>query len=134
MTDAELIEKYHDKVKKKFLGLGICPEANEDNTKVLDCFYNSEYKDILLNKENTTLWYTDFEPTRQLHKSIMNDVLSIKDTSINTVLLRIHSPYNDAQDVYENMETSKRYIIDNLNHSMKVFLFDDIDSDFYQLI
>ena len=134
MTDTELIEKYHDKVKEKFLGLSILSEADEDNTKVLDCFYNSEFKDILLNKKNKTLGNADIEPTRQLHKSIMNDILRIKDTSINTVLLRIHSPYNDAQDLYDNMETSKNFIIDNLNHSMKVFLFDDIDSDFYQLI
>ena len=134
MTETEQIKKYNDEVKEKFLGLSICPEADEDNTKVLDCFYNSKFKDILLNKENKTLGNADIEPTRQLHESIMNDVLRIKDTNINTVLLRIHSPYNNAQDVYDNMETSKNFIIDNLNHSMKVFLFDNIDSGFYQLI
>lgn len=134
MNDTELIEKYNDDVRVKFLGLSICPEAEEKNTKVIDCFYNDKFKDILLNKENKTHDNVDYEPTKQLHESIMNDILKIKDTSIKIVLLRIHSPYDNAQNLYENMETSKNFIIENLHHSMKVFLFDKIDSDFYQLI
>jgi len=134
MNDIELIEKYNNDVKVKFLELNISSESEEKSTKVIDCFYNDKYKDSLLSKEKNTRTSVDYDPTRQLHESIMNDILTIKDKNINTVLLRIHSPYDNAEDLYENMETSKIFIIDNLHHSMKVFLFDNIDSDFYQLI
>jgi len=134
MNDTELNEKYNDDVRAKFLGLNISPESEKKSTKVIDCFYNEKFKDILLNKENKTHSNVDYEPTRQLHESIMSDILKIKDTSINTVLLRIHSPYDNAQDLYNNMETSKMFIIENLHHSMKVFLFDDIDGNFYKFI
>lgn len=134
MNDSELIKKYNDDVRVKFLGMGICPDASQTNTKVIDCFYNDNFKEMLLNKENRQNTSVDVEPTRQLHESIMNETLKIKDENIKVLLLRIHSPYDNAQELYDNMDTSKAFIIDNLNHSMKVFLFDNIDSDFYQLI
>lgn len=65
----------------------------------------------------------------------MNDILKIKDENITTILIRIHSPYDDAKYLSNNIdETSKNLIVSHMNHSMNIFLFDNIDSDFYKLI
>lgn len=123
-------KEYNDKVKVKFLELNICSNANNENTKVVDCFINERDKQNY-NTEDTK-YYND--PTNQLEESIRDEILKIKDKNINILLLRIHSLFDSADKIYNNMDIRKRYIKEYMNHSIKVFLFDNIESDFYNLI
>ena len=134
MNTEELIKKYNNGVKEKFLALDISSNANSKNTKVIDCFYNKRYKDDSLKETCDSNMIVDNEQTKQLEDSICNEILKIKDTDIEILLLRIHSPYDSANKIYGNMDIIKIYIEENMNHQIKVFLFDDIDSGFFKFI
>jgi len=123
-------KEYNDKVKVKFLELNIYSNANNENTKVIDCFINKNDKQNY-NTEDTT-YYNN--PTKQLEDSIRDEILKVKDENIKVLLLRIHSLFDSADKIYNNMDIRKRYIKEHMNHSIKVFLFDNIEDDFYSLI
>ncbi|MGB6330034.1 MAG: hypothetical protein WBF48_14015 [Halarcobacter sp.] len=125
MNKEELNKEYNGKVKLKFLESKINSNANNENTKVIDCFINEK------DKEGTTYYC---EPTKQLQDSICDAILKIKDKNIKVLLLRLHTPFNKAEEVYNNMDIRKRYINEHKAHSINVYLFDNIESDFYSLI
>ena len=134
MNIGKSMKKYHNDVKEKFLALDILSNANSKNTKVINCFYSKTYKDDLLNKIFDSNIIVDNEPTKQIEDSIRDEILKIGDTDIEILLLRIHSPFDSANKIYDNMDIRKRYIKENMNHQIKVFLFDDIDSGFFKFI
>lgn len=123
-------KKYNDKVKVKFLELNTYPTVSHENIEVVDCFINQADKENH-DKGNYQYYY---EPTKQLEDSIRDEVLKIKDKKIQILLLRIHSLFDNASNMHNNMDIRKKYIEEHMHHSIKVYLFDNIETSFYRLI